>query len=226
LWLHFICDWFSIIILQILTTKNKVAHAVLVSWSSVVDLLMIVSLDVWWGPFVLPCGSPFLHWRICANVFAFLSLCPNLAVDLESCNLHVVILYQLFYLLVACWPRLCLGLPLHVFDAHSIPLSIQHDEVDQGIDEASKQPKGKIVDAKWQHLDCKIWDQQHDWGTRKEKQKRWRKFFSARKAIHRPIQKGLTKRLNLLSWASQQRRIRKPEQHGQPCSWWSKSAIL
>lgn len=127
LWLHFISDCFSIIILQILTTKNKVAHAVLVSWSSVVDLLMIVSLDVRWGPFVLPCGSPFLHWRIGTNVFAFLSVCPNLAVDLESCNLNVVILYQLFYLLVACWPRLCLGLPLHVFDAHSIPLSIQHD---------------------------------------------------------------------------------------------------
>lgn len=54
-------------------------------------------------------------------------MCSNLTVDLESCNLNVVILHQLFYLLVACRPRLCLGLPLHVFDAHSIPLSIQHD---------------------------------------------------------------------------------------------------
>lgn len=125
--LHFIWICFSIIILQILTTKNKVTHAALVSWSSIVDLLVIVSLDVWWGPFVLSCGSPFLHWRIGTNILAFLSMSSNLAVDLKSCNLDVIILHQLFHLLVARWPRLCLRLPLHVFDAHSIPLSIQHD---------------------------------------------------------------------------------------------------
>ena len=120
--LHLAWSWLSVVILHIMSAHYKVAHAVLVR-PAVVDLLVIVCLDVWWCPLVLPSLSPILSGRIGRNIFALLPLCSHF----KSCNLNILVLNQLLHLLVACRPRLRLRLPLDVLDAHSISLSIQND---------------------------------------------------------------------------------------------------